>query len=77
MLNGNTRRTRGNMVLWIAVAVLSLIGLGGNVYQHNIGAKIEADWLIICSEAGVFLAAVLFIIDYFKKRKEQKEENEK
>ena len=25
------------------------------------------------AEAGVFLAAVLFIIDYFKKRKEEKE----
>ena len=54
-----------------------MIGLGANVYQYNIGAKTEIDWAIIISEAGVFLAAVLFIIDYFKKRKEQKEKNEK
>lgn len=74
MLNGSTRRTRGNMVLWIAVAVLSLIGLGGNIYQHNTGAKVEADWLIICSEVGVFLAAMFFIIDYLRKRKEDNKE---
>ena len=77
MLEGGTQRTRGNVALWIAVAVISMIGLGANVYQYNIGAKTEIDWAIIISEAGVFLAAVLFIIDYFKKRKEQKEENEK
>lgn len=74
MLNGNTRRTRSNMALWITAAVLSLIGLGGNVYQYNTGTKAELDWVIICSEAGVFLAAMLFIIDYLRKRKEEKKE---
>ena len=74
MLNGGTRRTRGNVALWIVVAVLSMIGLGVNVYQYNTGAQAEVDWVLVISEAGIFLAAVLFVIDYFKKRKEQKEE---
>ena len=74
MLNGGTRRTRGNVALWIVVAVLSMIGLGVNVYQYNTGAQTEVDWALVISEAGIFLAAVLFVIDYFKKRKEQKEE---
>ena len=74
MLNGGTRRTRGNVALWIVVTVLSMIGLGVNVYQYNTGAQAEVDWALVISEAGIFLAAVLFVIDYFKKRKEQKEE---
>lgn len=72
MLEGGTKRTRGNVALWIAVAVLSMIGLGANVYKANTGEAI--DWASTIAEAGVFLAAVLFIIDYFKKRKEEKEE---
>ena len=54
--------------------MLSMIGLGVNVYQYNTGAQAEVDWALVISESGIFLAAVLFVIDYFKKRKEQKEE---
>ena len=72
MLEGGAQRTRGNMALWIAVAVISMIGLGANVYKANTGEPI--DWASTIAEAGVFLAALLFIIDYFKKRKEEKEE---
>ena len=75
MLEGGTRRTRGNVALWITVAVISMIGLGVNVYQHNTGAQTEVDWTLVISEAGVFLAALLFIIDYFRKRKQDKDSN--
>ena len=74
MLEGGAKRTPGNMFLWITVAVISMIGLGLNVYQHNTGAQTEIDWALIISEVGIFLAAMLFIVDYFKKRKEKKEE---
>lgn len=72
MLEGGAKRTPGNMFLWITVAVISMIGLGANVYKANTGEPI--DWASTIAEAGVFLAALLFIIDYFKKRKEKKEE---
>ena len=52
--------------------MISMIGLGANVYKANTGEAI--DWASTIAEAGVCLAAVFFIIDYFKKRKEQKEE---
>ena len=52
-----------------------MIGLGVNVYQHNTGAQTEVDWALVISEAGVFLAALLFIIDYFRKRKQDKDSN--
>ncbi|MBR5333465.1 MAG: hypothetical protein IKV33_01865 [Alistipes sp.] len=72
MLEGGAKRTRGNLALWIAVTLISMIGLGANVYKANTGEAI--DWTSTIAEAGVYLAAVFFIIDYFKKRKEQKEE---
>ena len=72
MLEGGAKRTPGNMFLWITVAVISMIGLGANVYKANTGEPI--DWASTIAEAGVFLAALLFIIDYFKKRKDKKEE---
>ena len=69
---GRPQRTRTNMALWVSVAILSIIGLGANVYKANTGEPI--DWASTIAEAGVFLAALLFIIDYFKKRKEKKDE---
>ena len=72
MLEGGAKRTPGNMFLWITVAVISMIGLGANVYKANTGEPI--DWASTIAEAGVFLSALLFIIDYFKKRKDKKEE---
>ena len=72
MLEGGAQRTRGNMALWIAVAVISMIGLGANVYKANTGEPI--DWASTIAEAVCLVVSVLFTIDYFKKRKEKKEE---
>lgn len=74
MLQGGTKNTRSNLVLWIAVSVMSIIGLGANVYKANTGAKLE--WLPMVGEACVLLAAGCFIYSYFKSKK-QKEENKK
>ena len=41
MLEGGTQRTRGNMLLGVAVAILSIVGLGTNVYKHNTGENVE------------------------------------
>ena len=72
MLEGGAQRTRGNMALWIAVAVISMIGLGANVYKANTGEPI--DWASTIAEAVCLVVSVLFTIDSFKKRKEKKEE---
>ena len=74
MLEGGAQRTRGNMALWIAVAVISMIGLGANVYKANTGD--ELDWASTIAEAACLLAAGLFIFDKLrKKHKEQEVEN--
>ena len=71
---GRPQRTRTNMALWISVAILSIIGLGSNVYKANTGD--ELDWASTIAEAACLLAAGLFIFDKFrKKHKEQEEEN--
>ncbi|MBR4854880.1 MAG: hypothetical protein IKU88_09155 [Alistipes sp.] len=72
MLEGGAKRTRGNLALWIAVTVISMIGLGANVYKANSGEPI--DWASMIAEAVCLVVAALFVVDYFKKRKEQKEE---
>ena len=71
---GRPQRTRTNMALWISVAILSIIGLGANVYKANTGD--ELDWASTISEAACLLVAGLFIFDKFRnKHKEQEEEN--
>ena len=72
MLEGGAKRTRGNLALWIAVTVISMIGLGANVYKANSGEPI--DWASMIAETVCLVVAALFVVDYFKKRKEQKEE---
>ena len=58
------------MVLWIAVVLISMIGLGANVYKANTGAEIE--WPSTIAEIVCLLAAGLFIFENIrKKRKEQ------
>ena len=71
---GRPQRTRTNMALWISVAILSIIGLGANVYKANTGD--ELDWASTIAEVACLLAAGLFIFDKFrKKHKEQDEDN--
>ena len=75
MLNQGRRDTRSNMVLWVSVALLSIIGLGANVYKANTGSPIE--WPSTIAEIACLLAAVFFIFEYLnKKRKERKEKEE-
>lgn len=56
----------------IAAAVLSIIGLGANVYKHNTGVEVE--WFSIVSELAVLVTAIYYIIAYFRNRKEEKNE---
>lgn len=72
---GEFRNSRGNMLLCIAVAVMSIIGLGANVYKANTGEKIE--WLPMVGEACVLLAAGCFIYAYFSKKHKEQEGQEK
>ena len=62
------------MVLWIAVVLISTIGLGANVYKANTDAEIE--WPSTIAEIVCLLAAGLFIFENIrKKRKEQENDN--
>ncbi len=61
------------MVLWVAVAVLSVMGLGADAYKIISGEPIR--WIYIISEALIFIAAGSFILSYFR-RKRKKEEAE-
>ena len=71
---GRPQRTRTNMALWVSVAILSIIGLGANVYKANTGEPME--WASTIAEIACLLAAGLFIFDKLrKKHKEQEEEN--
>ena len=71
---GRPQRTRTNMALWISVAILSIIGLGANVYKANTGEPME--WASTIAEIACLLVAGLFIFDKFRKKyKEQEEEN--
>lgn len=69
---GDSRSSRSNMLLGIAAAVLSIIGLGANVYKHNTGVEVE--WFSVVSELAVLAAAMYFVISYFRNRKEEKKE---
>ena len=74
MLNQGKRDTRSNMVLWVSVALLSIIGLGANVYKANTGAPIE--WASTIAEIACLIAAVFFIFDYIRKKRKARKEQE-
>ena len=69
---GGVKHTRGNLALWIFVVVLSIVGRGANVYKANTGAEFE--WPSTIAELGILVAAGYFIYDYFRKKREKKEE---
>ena len=71
MLEGGARRNRGNLALWIAVVVMSIIGLGANVYKANTGEKLE--WASTIAELACLIAAGYFIYDYIRKKRNEKE----
>ena len=74
MLNQGRRDTRSNMVLWVSVALLSIVGLGANVYKANTGSPIE--WPSTIAEIACLIAAVFFIFDYIRKKRKAREEQE-
>ena len=74
MLNQGRRDTRSNMVLWVSVAILSIIGLGANVYKTNTGSPIE--WPSTIAEIACLLAAGLFIFENIRKKRKAREEQE-
>ena len=61
------------MVLWVAVALISMIGLGANVYKYNTGEPLE--WTSTIAEIVCLVAAGLFIVDYLRKKRKAREEN--
>ena len=71
---GGYKNSRGNMLLGVAVSILSIVGLGTNVYKYNTGENVE--WFSIVSELAMFAAALYFIISYFRNRKEEKNDKE-
>ena len=62
------------MVLWVSVALLSIIGLGANVYKANTGAPIE--WASTIAEIACLLMSGLFIFEYIRKKRKAREEQE-
>ena len=72
MLNQGRRDTRSNMVLWVSVVVLSILGLGANVYKANTGSPIE--WPSTIAEIACLVASVFFIFDYIRKKRKAKQE---
>ena len=73
MLDQRPRNTRSNMVLWVAVALISMVGLGANVYKYNTGEPLE--WTSTIAEIACLLTAVLFIVDYIRIKRKAREEN--
>ena len=74
MLNQGRRDTRSNMVLWVSVALLSIVGLGANVYKANTGSPIE--WPSTIAEIACLLAAGLFIFENIRKKRKEREGKE-
>ena len=74
MLNQGRRDTRSNMVLWVSVALLSVLGLGANVYKANTGSPIE--WPSTIAEIACLLAAGLFIFENIRKKRKEREGKE-
>jgi hypothetical protein len=62
------------MVLWVSVALLSIVGLGANVYKANTGSPIE--WPSTIAEIACLLAALLFIFENIRKKRKAREEKE-
>ena len=73
MLDQRPRNTRSNMVLWVAVALISMVGLGANVYKANTGEPME--WASTIAEIACLLTAVLFIVDYIRIKRKAREES--
>ena len=73
-MNQGRRDTRSNMVLWVSVALLSIIGLGANVYKANTGSPIE--WPSTIAEIACLLAAGLFIFENIRKKRKARKEQE-
>ena len=69
---GGYKNSRGNMLLGVAVAILSIVGLGTNVYKYNTGVEVE--WFSVVSELAVLAAAIYFIVAYFRRRNEEKKD---
>ena len=69
---GGVKHTRGNLALWIFVVVLSIVGLGANVYKANTGSPIE--WPSTIAEIACLVASVFFIFDYIRKKRKAKQE---
>ena len=74
MLDQGRRDTRSNMVLWVSVALLSVLGLGANVYKANTGSPIE--WPSTIAEIACLLAAGLFIFENIRKKRKAREGKE-
>ena len=74
MLNQGRRDTRSNMVLWVSVALLSVLGLGANVYKANTGSPIE--WPSTIAEIACLLTAGLFIFENIRKKRKAREGKE-
>jgi hypothetical protein len=62
------------MVLWVSVALLSVLGLGANVYKANTGSPIE--WPSTIAEIACLLAALLFIFENIRKKRRAREGKE-
>lgn len=62
------------MALWISVAVLSIVGLGANVYKANTGSPIE--WPSTIAEIACLLTAVLLIFENIRKKRKAREGKE-
>ena len=75
MLDQRPRNTWSNMTLWIAVAMLSMVGLAANVYKYNTGEPME--WPSTIAEIACLLAAILCVIDFIRKKRKAHEEKEK
>ena len=74
MLDERPQNTRTNMALWISVAVLSVLGLGANVYKANTGEPLE--WPSTIAEIACLLAAGLFIFENIRKKRKAREGKE-
>ena len=62
------------MALWISVAVLSVLGLGANVYKASTGEPLE--WPSTIAEVVCLLGAGLFIFDNIRKKRKAREGKE-
>lgn len=50
----------------MAVAIISIIGLGASVYKYNTGS--EMPWMPVVGEIATLCAASYFIYTYFSRR---------